>query len=66
MHRDLLAYTLALGCETDQVVEPQQIVAPMLARFMLDDRAFEGAPCPTSSINELGRLFDDRLPACAP
>ena len=43
VHRDLLSYAQALGRETDQVVEPQQIVAPMLAKFMLADRAFSRA-----------------------
>ena len=40
VHRDLLAYAEALGKETGQTVEPAQLVAPMLARFMASDRGF--------------------------
>lgn len=40
VHRALVAYTEALGRETGQSVEPAQLVAPMLARFMATDRAF--------------------------
>lgn len=40
VHRDLVAYAQALGGEMSQVVEPAQLVAPMLARFMAADRAF--------------------------
>ena len=40
VHRDLVAYASVLARETDQVVEPGQLVAPMLKRFMATDRAF--------------------------
>ena len=40
IHRDLVAYGDVLARETGQVVEPAQLVAPMLARFMAADRAF--------------------------
>lgn len=40
IHRDLLSYADALGQETGQTVEPGQLVAPMLARFMASDRGF--------------------------
>ena len=40
LHRDLVAYAEALGHEIGQVVEPGQLVAPMLARFMASDRSF--------------------------
>ena len=43
VHRDLLAYVEVLGRETGQVVEPAQLVAPMLVRFMATDRAFANA-----------------------
>ena len=43
VHRDLLAYAQALGHETGQTIEPQQIVAPILTKFMLADRAFSKA-----------------------
>ena len=39
-YRDLLAYSEALGRETGQAVEPPQLIAPMIARFMMTDRAF--------------------------
>jgi len=40
VHRDLIAYAEVLGRETGQAIEPAKLVAPMLARFMLTDRAF--------------------------
>ena len=40
VHRDLLAYGDVLAQETGQTVEPVQLVAPMLMRFMATDRAF--------------------------
>jgi len=40
VHRELVAYTDALRHETGQTVEPAQLVAPMLARFMAADRGF--------------------------
>lgn len=43
VHRDLLAYAEVLGRETGQAVEPTQLVAPMLARFMATDRGFAKA-----------------------
>ena len=43
IHRDLLAYAAALSRETKQGVEPTQLIAPMLARFMATDRVFAKA-----------------------
>ena len=40
VHRDLVAYADVLARETGQTVEPVQLVAPMLMRFMATDRAF--------------------------
>lgn len=40
VHRDLIAYTEALGRETGQKLEPARLIAPMLARFMATDRGF--------------------------
>ena len=41
IHRDLVAYANALGHETGQgAIEPTKLIAPMLARFMVTDRAF--------------------------
>ncbi len=41
IHRDLVAYSDALGRETGQGgVEPTKLIGPMLARFMATDRAF--------------------------
>ena len=39
-HRMLVAYAEALARESGQPVEPNRLVAPMLARFMATDRAF--------------------------
>lgn len=39
-YRDLVAYGEALHRESNQTIEPAQMVAPMLARFMASDRAF--------------------------
>ena len=43
VHRDLIAYGEVLARETGQAVEPSQLVAPMLARFMAADRGFSKA-----------------------
>ena len=41
IHRDLAAYAGALAAETGgEVVTPEKLVAPMLARFMASDRGF--------------------------
>jgi hypothetical protein len=40
VHRDLVAYAGALSAEANQQVDPTKLVAPMLARFMVTDRAF--------------------------
>jgi hypothetical protein len=40
VHRDLVAYAEALSRDTGQKLEPAKLVAPMLARFMVTDRAF--------------------------
>jgi len=39
-HRMLVAYAEAMARETGQTVEPNRLVAPMLARFMATDRGF--------------------------
>jgi hypothetical protein len=44
LHRDLLAYAEVLARETGQPIpDPLKLIAPMLARFMLTDRAFAKA-----------------------
>ncbi|MBZ9756976.1 DUF2274 domain-containing protein [Mesorhizobium sp. ESP6-5] len=44
VHRDLVAYAEVLGRQTGQAVaDPAKLIAPMLARFMLTDRAFSRA-----------------------
>ena len=43
VHRDLLAYSDALARDTGQVIEPAQLIGPMIARFMATDRAFAKA-----------------------
>jgi hypothetical protein len=40
VHRDLISYAKAMSKESGHAVEPAQIVAPMLLRFMATDRAF--------------------------
>ena len=41
VHRDLVAYAAALAAETGgDLVAPEKLVAPMLARFMASDRGF--------------------------
>ena len=40
VNRDLIAYAEVLARETGQTIEPAKLIAPMLARFMLTDRAF--------------------------
>jgi hypothetical protein len=41
LHRDLVAYAQALSSETAQnAVDPAELIAPMLARFIASDRAF--------------------------
>ncbi|RVD30970.1 DUF2274 domain-containing protein [Mesorhizobium sp. M4B.F.Ca.ET.017.02.2.1] len=44
VHRDLVAYAEVLGRETGKTVaDPAKLIAPMLARFMMTDRAFSRA-----------------------
>jgi hypothetical protein len=44
VHRDLVAYAKALARETGQpIADPSKLVAPILARFMVTDRAFAKA-----------------------
>jgi hypothetical protein len=40
VHRDLVAYSDALGRETGKSVEVAKLIPAMLARFMSTDRAF--------------------------
>lgn len=42
-HRDLVTYAEVLGGETGQPIDPAQLIAPMLARFMATDRGFAAA-----------------------
>jgi hypothetical protein len=43
VHRDLVAYADVLASQSGQKVEPAKLIAPMLARFMVTDRAFARA-----------------------
>ncbi|MDX8457885.1 DUF2274 domain-containing protein [Mesorhizobium humile] len=50
VHRDLVAYAEVLGRETGQATtDPAKLIAPMLARFMMTDRAFTRARRSTKS-----------------
>jgi len=41
VHRDLLAYAEILSRDRGQsILDPAKLIAPMLARFMANDRAF--------------------------
>ena len=41
LHRDLVAYAQALSSETAQnAVDPAKLIAPMLKKFIVTDRAF--------------------------
>lgn len=40
VHRDLLVYAEAMNALHQQSVTPQKLVAPMIEKFMLFDRAF--------------------------
>lgn len=41
VHRDLAAYAAALAAETGgEVMAPEKLVSPMLAKFMAGDRGF--------------------------
>ena len=41
VHRDLAAYAAALAAENGgELVTPEKLIAPMLARFMASDRGF--------------------------
>ncbi|MGY6771209.1 DUF2274 domain-containing protein [Komagataeibacter sp. NFXK3] len=40
VHRDLLAYAEAMNALHRQSVTPQKLIAPMIEKFMLSDRAF--------------------------
>jgi hypothetical protein len=40
VHQDLIAYGELIGNGTGQVVEPRNLIPPMLARFIGTDRAF--------------------------
>ncbi len=43
VHRDLIAYAEVLKREGGRAIDPNSLVAPMLARFMATDRAFRRA-----------------------
>jgi hypothetical protein len=43
LHRDLVAYAEILAHESGQKVEPAQLIAPMLERFIASDRGFRKA-----------------------
>ena len=51
VHRDLIAYAEVLGRDTSQTIEPAKLVAPMLAKFMATDRAFNKT---RKSIQQIG------------
>ncbi|MFT9377134.1 DUF2274 domain-containing protein [Komagataeibacter saccharivorans] len=40
VHRDILAYAEAMNALHQQRVTPQKLIAPMIEKFMLSDRAF--------------------------
>jgi hypothetical protein len=40
-HRMLAAYAEAMARESGQPVDPVKLVSPMIARFILSDRAFK-------------------------
>lgn len=40
VHRDILAYADAMNAMHQQRVTPQKLIAPMIEKFMLSDRAF--------------------------
>lgn len=46
LHRNLIAYAEILGRESGKTVEPEKLIAPMLERFILTDRAFKRASRP--------------------
>lgn len=43
VHRDLTAYAEIMSGGGGEKIEPQRLVAPMLARFMASDRGFRKA-----------------------
>ena len=43
VYRDLIAYAEALSHQDGQAIDPNSLIAPMLARFMATDRAFKRA-----------------------
>jgi hypothetical protein len=43
VYRDLIAYAEVLKREGGQTIDPDSLIAPMLARFMATDRAFRRA-----------------------
>ncbi|OAN70172.1 small protein [Jannaschia sp. EhC01] len=43
VHRDLTDYARVLGNQIDQELEPAQLIAPMIARFIATDRGFAKA-----------------------
>jgi hypothetical protein len=43
VHRDLIAYADLLGRDASQAIEPAKLVAPMLTKFMMNDRTFQKA-----------------------
>jgi hypothetical protein len=43
VHRDLIAYAEILKRESGELIDPEALVAPMLARFMATDREFKRA-----------------------
>ena len=67
-YRDLVAYGEALHRESRQTIEPAQMVAPMLARFMASDRAFAKTRRirPISGTGRSDRPSDIRSPASEP
>lgn len=43
LHRNLVAYAEILAHDSGKAIEPEQLIAPMLERFIASDRAFKKA-----------------------
>lgn len=55
LHRDLVAYAEVLARESGHpATDPVRLIAPMLERFMVTDRAFAKARRATPSVAAIG------------
>lgn len=56
LHRNLIEYADALGCQTEQTIpDPMQLIVPMLERFIATDRGFAKSKNRASGLgNEAG------------